>query len=268
MQYYQKNNCIEYPYIIPNWPAPKCVKAFVSCRYNAMGNSLSPYQNFNLALHVGDDSHYVHQNRQVLAQQLQLPHSPLWLEQTHGINVINAKQYSAGISADGCYSTIPSQVCVVLTADCLPILLTNKAGNKVAVLHAGWRGLAKGIIEQGIAKLRAGNDGIAMMDKDEILVWLGPAISARAFEVGDNVKSIFERKLANAYTAFTNTHKTGHYWADIYTLAKLIFYRLGIRHIYGGHFCTYHEANRFYSYRRDKVTGRMASIIYIQKHTL
>lgn len=238
--------------IIPDWPAAETVRAISTTRLG--GESLSPYDSLNLGTHVGDTPADVVRNRDILLQQAALPAPPLWLNQVHGTDVLTANDWHAGVEADAIYSQQSQQVCAVMTADCLPVLFTDKQGTQVAAAHAGWRGLLAGVLENTINQF----DG----KREDILVWLGPAIGPQQFEVGQEVYDAFTRHSPRAGDAFVVTD-TQHYLADIYQLAKLRLLAAGIKHISGGDFCTVTEAERFFSYRRDGVTGRMASLIWI-----
>lgn len=240
--------------IKPQWPAPPWVMAGCSTRMG--GISQGHYQGFNLALHVGDKAEAVHANRQRLLEEFHFPQSPQWLNQVHGIHVheLNQAQVLPGtITADASFTRQGNQVCAVLTADCLPLLVCDEEGSVVAAIHAGWRGLAAGIIP---ATIKAMDKPVA-----SLLVWLGPAISPRAFEVGDDVYQIFTRAHAGNAQAFS-LGESGHWWANLYELARLQLSRLGVLQIFGGDYCTYSQAELFYSYRRDSQTGRMASFIW------
>lgn len=254
--------------IKPDWPAADTVYAFSTTRHTAAntGSSQGVYSSYNLAQHVGDDPLHVQKNRQQLVKQLNLPAEPLWLEQVHGTEVINAAQMATQPQtnidqripprADASYSTHASTVCAVMTADCLPVLVCNRKGNKVAAAHAGWRGLAAGVIETTILALNE--------EPSEILVWLGPAIGPRVFEVGEDVRNAFVDELAVSENAF-KVSRPGHYLADIYQLARLRLKRLGMDAVYGGGYCTYTDKDRFYSYRREAKTGRQASLIWFSE---
>ena len=218
------------------------------------GVSHAPYDSFNLAIHVGDDPAAVRENRARLRTALVLPAEPLWLKQVHGVAVVDAARAGIEPEADGAFAAQPGTVCAVLTADCLPVLLCNRAGTKVAALHAGWRGLAGGVIEAGVQAL--GVPG------NELLAWLGPAIGPEAFEVGPEVRTAFIQQDAQAAQAF-RTARDGKYLADIYLLARQRLQRLGVAAVYGGGFCTVTDGARFFSYRRDGATGRMASLIWL-----
>lgn len=240
-------------YITPEWPAPSHIKAYTTLRSG--GVSKPPFDQFNLATHVGDNEAHVLQNRKILKETLGLPADPIWIEQTHSTIAINAHPDNRECEADASFSNELNQVCVVLTADCLPILLCNKKGTYIAAIHAGWRGLANGIIESTLIELNLPNE--------EWLAWLGPAIGPANFEVGDEVRSQFLLRHPEALYAFTPS-SNGRWLANLYALAKLSLLKQGIESIYGGQFCTYSDSKRFYSYRRDGTqTGRMASLIWI-----
>ncbi len=240
-------------FIEPDWPAPSQVKALSTTRLG--GISHAPYDSLNLGLHVNDDENAVLANREQLAQQAKLPSAPLWLQQVHGTRVIEANDWHAGIDADASYSKQPEQVCTVLTADCLPVLFTNADGSQVAAAHAGWRGLLNGVLENTVSRFSC--------RKDAIMAWLGPAIGPEQFKVGVEVYDAFISRSAEAEKAF-HPHGTDHFFADIYLLARQRLNQLGIESVFGGEHCTVSEANRFFSYRRDGDTGRMASLIWIE----
>lgn len=240
-------------FIIPNWPAPANVKALQTTRLG--GVSSAPFDGLNLGAHVNDDPIAVAKNRQLLSPYL--PNEPVWVNQVHGIEVIDAAQSACLQNADASFTTKPNVVCVTMTADCLPVLLCDKAGTVVAAVHAGWRGLCDGVIEAAVNKLP--------VEHSEILAWLGPAIGPNAFEVGSEVRAQFIAKDAQAASAFQTN---GNKWlGDIYQIARQRLNRVGVTQIYGGSvnedFCTYTDPTRFYSFRRDNVTGRMASLIWL-----
>ena len=250
--------------IKPDWPAPERVHAFCTTRHH--GVSKGVYAGLNLALHVEDNPQSVHSNRQQLIQQLNIPSEPLWLDQVHGNRVVNAdyintEQLSGEqsknrlVQADASFSEVANTVSAVMTADCLPVLICNRKGNKVAAAHVGWRGLADDVIEATVASLSERHS--------ELLVWLGPAIGPLEFEVGEDVYNIFVNNQPKAEEAFKQ-NRQGHYLADIYHLAKLRLNNIGIREIYGAEYCTYTDADQFYSYRRDGKTGRQASMIWFE----
>lgn len=238
----------------PDWPAPSRVRAVVTTRTN--GCSAAPYASLNLGDHVGDDPQRVTRNRALLMQQLALAAPPRWLEQVHGCDLLDCSlSREERPRADAAVSRMPGEVCAVLTADCLPLLICDRAGEQVAAVHAGWRGLAAGIIEKTLARFDCpGSD---------LLVWLGPAIGPEAFEVGDEVRALFTG-LNPADEAAFRPSPSGRWLADIYRLARsrLAPWRPGF--IGGGDRCTFSEPEHFFSYRRDGETGRMASLIWIQ----
>lgn len=248
--------------ISPSWPAPANIRAFTTTRHG--GISSSPYDSLNLGLHVNDDSQKVLHNRQYVYLAEKVPAEPFWLNQTHSTNVIDISQQKynqssdqAIINTDGSYTCHANKVSVVLTADCLPVLFCSSAGNEVAATHAGWRGLCNGILENTVDFFRC--------PATEILVWLGPAIGPQRFEVGLEVKQQFEIQDPNANFAFQLIDYTKQkYLANLYLLAKQRLIKRGITQIYGGEYCTYSQNNLFYSYRRDKQTGRMASMIWFE----
>lgn len=240
-------------FIDPDWPAPANIRALSTTRNG--GFSEGVWGSFNLADHVGDAPLHVRQNRDLLVSALNLPAEPCWLRQVHGCSVLNAADHKSDTACDASFSFDSGQVCAVLTADCLPLLFCTRGGDRVAAVHAGWRGLAAGVIEQAVEKFSC--------ERDQILVWLGPAIGPTAFEVGDDVYTVFTGAWDAGASAFVP--QDDKWLCDIYQLARDRLQRLGIRNIYGGKFCTYHDAARFYSYRRDGTTGRMASLIWIEK---
>ena len=235
-------------FIIPNWNAPANVHAVMTTRNG--GLSKLPYDSFNLATHVDDDLENVLENRRLLKTELALPTEPFWLEQIHSNIVVEASNDLILPKADASFSNNKDVVCVVMTADCLPVLMCSKDGTKIAAIHAGWRGLESGIISNTVAALKT----------KELIVWLGAAIGAECFEVGDDVREAFLKKSADYSTAFKAREKG--WLADIYQLARIELAHLGITAIYGGEFCTMTDTERFYSYRREKQTGRMATLIW------
>lgn len=242
-------------WLVPDWPAPAQVRAASTTR--AGGVSRAPYDSMNVSDYVGDAPEAVRANRARLRTQLNLPSEPRWLKQVHGTRVLewNARSELIAPEADASIALHPGIVCAVQTADCLPVLLCDAAGTRVAAVHAGWRGLAAGVIEATVERLRPCG---------ELFAWLGPAIGPHAFEVGDEVRVEFIRHDARAIQAFSAA-RVGHWWADIYALARLRLQQIGVTRIYGGQWCTVTEAERFFSYRRDKTTGRMANLIWIEE---
>lgn len=239
--------------IRPDWPAPPAVRAVVTTRTG--GVSGGPYASLNLADHVADDPAAVAENRARIAAAAGLPARPRWLRQVHGHRAVDAAVVGAGCEADAAYAVEPGVVCAVLTADCLPILLCDEAGSRVAALHAGWRGLAGGVVESAVG---------AWDDPKAVMAWLGPAIGPDAFEVGPEVREAFLAQDRGAAGAF-RPGAAGRWWADLYALAHLRLQAAGVARVHGGGFCTYHERERFYSYRRDGETGRMASLVWLEE---
>ena len=239
----------------PDWPVPSHVRSVITTRRG--GVSQGAFDSFNLADHVGDDEAAVRQNRQRLVARCRLPGEPFWLRQVHGCEVADSGKDQPGCSADAVYSARPGVVCAVLTADCLPLLLTDRHGREVCAVHAGWRGLAAGVIERALSRLQA--------PAESLLAWMGPAIGASAFEVGDEVRQAFVAGAGEDASAFVPGN-AGRWWADIYLLARLRLMRAGVGFIGGGDYCTVTDRERFYSYRRDGVTGRMASLIWLERH--
>lgn len=239
-------------FLVPDWPAPANIHAYCSVRTE--GFSQQPFESFNLASHVGDNEADVQRNRQQLFQQLNLPSEPLWLDQVHGIKVVDASNGGVGgFQGDASFSRETNQVCSVLTADCLPVLFCDRQGATVAAAHAGWRGLLAGVLESTLNAMTR--------DTNEIMAWLGPAIGPDNFEVGEEVYQSFVQHSADSADAF-KANRPGHYLANIYQLAKLRLQSRGVNQIYGGDFCTFKEQDRFYSFRRDGQTGRMVSLIW------
>lgn len=241
----------------PDWSVNTRVKAFVTTRRG--GLSVKPYDSFNLATHVGDDLRVVMENRKKLKHHLELPAEPGWLEQVHGTEVTRNLD-EQGSCADASYANQPGRVCVVLTADCLPVFFASKSGREVAVAHAGWKGLLNGVIENTLQSFEA--------EPNEIDAWLGPAIGPAKFEVGEEVLRAFVAKAGKhelaTIEAFQELSST-KWLADIYTLAKIRLKAKGIENIGGGQYCTVTDEDLFYSYRRDGKTGRMASLIWIDQ---
>lgn len=248
-------------WIVPTWPAPLNVKALTTVREG--GSSVEPYDSFNLALHVGDDPQKVLANRAQLKLQANLPQEPLWLTQTHSARVVDVGDFidpnnlnnpKNPIDADASVAFKPDQICAVLSADCLPILLCNKSGTRVSAIHAGWRGLAAGIVEAAMSKLDC--------DPATLLVWLGPAIGPTVYEVQADFLLAFKEYQSEATF---KPKENGRWLADIYQLARARLKKLGVTAIYGGEFCTYQDNARFYSFRRSGATGRMATLIWYHR---
>ena len=255
--------------IIPDWPdAPANIGALATTRTG--GTSAAPYDDgqggggLNLGLHCGDDAQRVQENRARLAAML--PGRPAWISQVHGIAVADAASVQPGqpvLVADASIATAPGVVCAVMTADCLPVLFADREGSVVGAAHAGWRGLAAGVLGETVKAMRAAGAG-------EITSWMGPAIGPDQFEVGVDVLDTFvagaspEEKAAVEAAFRPYPGRAGKYFADIFSLARLFLAREGINSVAGGGYCTATDAARFYSYRRDHVTGRQASLIWIK----
>ena len=240
-------------WIVPDWPAPRNVRAFVTTR--AGGVSSGEYASMNLGTGSGDDPVSVERNRALLSEHL--PLAPRWMKQVHGTGVadLDIHRESDVPTADAAVSSTPGRVATVLTADCMPVFVADMKGGRVGVAHAGWRGMAAGVIENVVASLGTPAANVA--------AWMGPAIGPTAFEVGAEVKEAFERADPSAAAAFA-PHAPGKYLADLYLLARQRLARAGVREIHGGGFCTYREPERFFSYRRVQKSGRMGAFIWIE----
>ena len=237
--------------IIPDWPAGVNVKTLQTTRPGGYSNA--PYDSLNLGDHVGDSPMSVARNRMLL--NTLLPSEPVWLNQVHGTVVAKADMAGCLPQADACIARHRDAVCVVMTADCLPVLLCDKQGSVVGAAHAGWKGLAAGVIQAAVQVMEVA--------PQNLMAWMGPAISQQAFEVGDEIRTLFveaDAKTAGAFIA----GQPGKWFADIYALARLRLNELGITRIYGGGYCTYRERERFFSYRRDGATGRMGTFIWLE----
>jgi len=242
-----------FEWLQAQWPAPAHVRTASTLRRG--GVSATPFDTLNLGGHVGDVPDAVQRNRQRLHQALQLPSEPCWLNQVHGTRVVEADVWTTPPQADACIARSAGQVCVVMTADCLPVLFCSREGDRVAAAHAGWRGLAGGVLQSTVSSLG--------LPGSQLMAWLGPAIGPEAFEVGDEVRIAFTAQDAAAAQAFRPSHRVGYWLADLYLLARQDLQRLGVHAIYGGEGCTYSDEARFFSYRRDQRTGRMASLIWL-----
>jgi YfiH family protein len=236
-------------WIIPDWPAPAQVRALVTTR--AGGVSSGPYAGLNLGARTDDDPAAVSTNRARLQQCL--PQPPRWLAQVHGATVVDADALTETPQADASVACRPGTVCAILIADCLPVLLTDRAGSCVGAAHAGWRGLAGGVIANTVARMPAA--------PADLIAWIGPGIGPAAFEVGDDVLHAFCSDAPERKAAFTPLHP-GKWLCDLPALARAALRRAGVTKVYGGDLCTWSDAERFYSYRRDMVTGRMAALIW------
>ena len=238
------------PLLLPDWSAPSNVRAVVSTRQG--GVSQGPYASLNLGTHVGDDAVAVAENRRLFSDAAGLATAPGWLNQVHGCDVVAASAQS-GASADACWTTQPGMPCAVLTADCLPVLFADRDGSCVAAAHAGWRGLAAGVLEATIASLP--------VPPQRLLAWLGPAIGPDAFQVGDEVRATFVAVAREDAAAF---RPDGTRWrADLFALARARLMRCGVGYISGGGICTVSQHEQFFSHRREGVSGRFASLIWL-----
>lgn len=239
-------------WITPDWPAPASVRALSTTRQG--GVSEADFAGLNLAAHVDDDPVAVARNRHWLREAAGLPAEPMWLQQVHGATVWIGGESPTPPVADASIATSPGRVCAILTADCLPVLFCDLDGTRVAAAHAGWRGLAGGVLGATVEAMR--------VRPSRVMAWLGPAIEPAAFEVGAEVLEQFVARDPAHAGAFERNER-GRWQADIYALARGELRRLGIERIHGGGFGTFADATRFYSYRRDKRTGRMATLIWL-----
>ena len=237
--------------IQPGWDAPPDIRAY--CTTRAEGFSTSPFDSLNLALHVGDDPGHVAQNRQLLQQELNLPAEPSWINQTHGIHAVTLEQES-NRDGDAAITRVRGIVAVVMTADCLPILICNRDGSEVAAVHAGWRGLQAGVIQATLAKMKSPGA--------KLLAWIGPGISQACFEVGAEVRTALIDSMQDGQSFFKANRK-GHWLCDLAGLAELVLKGQGVIDVYRAPNCSYRDAELFFSYRRNATTGRMASLIWI-----
>jgi len=239
--------------IKPDWPAPDHIYAATTLRTGGVSSDI--FSSFNMALHVGDKQENVLSNRRRLCQMLSLSSEPVWLNQVHGTTVVDASRTDIMLDADASFTQQSDVVCVVMTADCLPILLTDRRGEYIAAIHAGWRSLAGGVIEATVSNMNVKNT--------DLLAWLGPAISQEFFEVVAEVRDLFlARNRKNKHAFKLLNINTGKWLADLPMLARLTLQKMGINAVYGGSWCTYKDHRRFYSYRRSGKTGRMATLIW------
>jgi len=263
-------------WLVPDWPAPANIHAATTLRTG--GVSQAPYTSLNPAAHVGDDPDRVRQNRRIIREMLDLPAEPVWLDQIHSNRAVKAANpsyplqklvlslsYGGGRGdlqqADASYTDEAGVVCAVLTADCLPLLVCSTDGTQIAAIHAGWRGLLAGVISNTVAAMLLTYPFSKEEVRRDLLVWLGPAIGPDCFEVGAEVRDAFLEKSAEFSYAFKE-QSNGKWLADIYRLARVELAVLGVANIYGGTHCTVTDHERFYSYRRDAQTGRMATLIW------
>ncbi len=237
----------------PDWPAPQTV--FACCTTRTGGVSEQVFSSLNLATHVDDNLQHVMTNRQRLYSALKLPAEPQWLNQTHSIRVIDLDKDSTR-EGDAAITATMGKVAVVLTADCLPVLFCNRQGSEVAASHAGWKGLLNGVLEQTVSTMKSA--------PHDLMAWMGPAIGANRFEVGMEVRDVFLQLDGQLESCF-KASRPGHFLADLYAIARIRLKNQGITSIYGGEYCTFTQNELFFSYRREKMTGRQASLIYIKK---
>ena len=241
--------------IVPDWPAPAGVRAAFTLR--SRGLSLPPFDTFNIAAHVGDEPRAVAENRALLRASLELPSEPVWLEQVHGHGVVEldgpASVGSPG-PADAAVTGSPGRVCAIQVADCMPVLFAAPDASAVGAAHAGWRGLAGGVLEATVRAMKT--------PPGELLAWLGPAIGQAHFEVGDEVRAAFLAGDPGAAAAFV-ANPRGRWQCDLYALARRRLAAMGVSSVHGGGWCTYADSGRFFSYRRDGRCGRMAAVIWI-----
>lgn len=238
--------------LIPDWAAHSAVRSIVTTR--AGGVSRRPYDSLNLGIAVGDDPESVRENRARL--RACLPAEPRWLRQVHGNQVVDAATVTTLVEADGSFTTQPDVVCVVQMADCMPVLLADRAGTRVAAVHAGWRGLAGDVLGNAVRALDT--------DPAALIAWMGPAIGPSAFEVGDDVRDIFVGYAVEAGAAFV-PHGPGKWLADLFVLARQRLAALGVGSVHGGGQCTFGDSQHFFSHRRDRVSGRMAAAIWLAR---
>lgn len=245
----------------PDWPAPVPVLAAVSTRTG--GVSQSPWDSFNPADHVGDDSVCVAENRRLLVSDLDLPTEPQWLTQVHGSRCLPiAAVVPEALEADALYTDVPDIPLAILTADCLPVFLCDAQGREIGLAHAGWRGLVAGVLESTLAHFRS--------EPDRIVAWLGPAIGPAAFQVGEDVREAFLNAAGSeahrqTVSAAFQVDAEGRFRADLYALARQRLIAAGVQTVHGGGCCTWQEGERFFSYRREGVTGRMVSLMMLRK---
>lgn len=239
-------------FIQPGWNAPASVRAFSTMRNG--GYSLAPFDSLNLALHVGDDPVQVVRNRALLKQALSLPAEPCWINQTHGTHAVTLEQDSSR-DADCSITRRSGTVAVVMTADCLPILVCSRGGTEVAAIHAGWRGLQAGVIQSALATMTS--------DNEQLMAWVGPGISQDNFEVGEDVCAAFVDSMPDAATFFQPIRQR-HWLCDLAGLAESVLRSQGVIEVYRDPGCTYRDTEKFFSYRRHTTTGRMASLIWIK----
>lgn len=240
-------------WLSPEWPAPSRVRAVSTTRDG--GVSTEAFASLNLGAHVGDVPASVAENRQRLMSALALKHEPRWLQQVHGTRVARLDGKPVQEPADAAMTAMVGEACVIMTADCLPVVFCDREGTRVAAAHAGWRGLMAGVLETTVQKMGT--------PRGDILAWFGPAIGPKAYEVGDEVREAFVAQTPGAVAAFASTGAAGKWRCDLYMLARQRLEGAGVRGLYGGGLCTYTDQERFFSFRRDGQCGRMATLIWI-----
>ena len=250
MTYQIKDNC----WIAADWPAPKHIKAGTTVRGYDHGYSKAPFNSLNLAQHVGDDPSIVNTNRKTISESLELMSDPVWLDQCHSSKIVCIDTTPNNFEADGSYTTKKNHICTVLTADCVPFLICDDKGLKIAAIHAGWKGICHGIIENALK---------AFSDYKSIMVWIGPCINSEFYEVGNDVYNACISHLNLLEGAFT-PGRQGHWQCDLSKIVRIIFKNVGVGAIYECGLCNYKMDNLFYSYRRDGITGRTASLIWME----
>ena len=239
-----------HDWIVPDWPVPARVSSLITTRNG--GVSTGAFASFNLGLRCDDDAVAVRTNRRQLCNHL--PQTPKWLHQVHGATVVEADHLENEADADASVARAPGTVCAVMIADCMPVLLCDDAGSVVAAAHAGWRGLSAGVVENTVRTMNVAPDCL--------LAYLGPAIGPHAFEVGADVRDAFVSRDPDAAQAFV-PHGSGKWLADLFALGRRRLAACGVKRIFGGGDCTFNNPQRFYSYRRERTTGRMAALIWL-----
>lgn len=248
----------EGPLLFADWPAPSGVHAFVTLRHG-IGGSQSPFDTCNLgnrAAADGDDPVIVERNRAQLVEHARLPSPPHWLKQVHGVDVVRCEALPTGDEpvADASVTSTPDVVLAILTADCLPVVFAADDGREVAAAHAGWRGLAAGVLEATVAAMRT--------PAERVIAWLGPAAGPQAYEIGEDVRAAFVDRDPAAHVAFLAT-RPGHWRVDLYALARMRLAQAGVTRVHGGGLCTISDPQRFFSHRRDARTGRLATVVWL-----
>ena len=238
--------------LMADWPAPGNVRAFTTLR-SGPGVSPAPFDRFNFGLRSGDNPGNALENRRILRRELDLPGEPHWLNQVHGTEVVSVAALDGSVTGDASVTSCAGAVLAILTADCLPVLLCNDDGSEVAAAHAGWAGLSKGMLEATVRAMAS--------PPSSLMAWLGPAAGPQAYEIGDEVRDAFLSRDPAAVSAFVAT-RPGHWLVDLFALARQRLAAVGVHRVHGGGICTISDPARFYSYRRDGRTGRMASVIW------